>query len=233
VQNRIEKLIKLVYKKHKSGLRTYQNHPDEESMACFLECRLSKEESEQIKLHLISCQSCAEVFAIQASLNEIEEKPLAKDLIERVKDLVKQQERASVLEIFLRIREKTMELLDTTGDVIVGQELVPAPVLRSRKIKDFKEELSILKDFQNIRVEVKIENKGSEVFNLLIAVRDKQTTRIVKDLRISLLKDSLELESYLTGSGLVTFEHVLIGKYRVEISSVERGVASILLDIKS
>ncbi|MCX5702134.1 MAG: zf-HC2 domain-containing protein [Candidatus Omnitrophica bacterium] len=233
MQTRLERLIKLVYRRHKSELPAYQVHPDEENMACFLEGKLSKEESEQIKLHLIGCQRCAEAFAIQARLNEIEDKPLALDLIARIKDLVKQEDKTIVLEILLRLKEKALELLNTTGDVIVGQELIPAPVLRSRNIKDFKNEVNILKDFQDIRVEAKIENKGSGVFNLLIAVRDKQTTRIIKDLRITLLKDNLELESYLSGLGSVAFEHVLIGKYTIEISAIDKKVASILLDIKT
>ncbi|MFH1640879.1 MAG: hypothetical protein ABIA66_02820, partial [Candidatus Omnitrophota bacterium] len=92
--------------------------------------------------------------------------------------------------------------------------------------------LHILKDFQNIRVEVKIENKDERAFNLAIAVREKQTTRIIKDLRITLLKNGVELESYLTHSGSVAFENISVGEYTVEISDIEKKVASVLLDIK-
>jgi len=232
--NKLEQLIKIVYRKYKGTRLKTQDliHPDEESMACFLEGKLSQEELEQIKLHLISCERCAEVFAIQAGLGVIEDRPISPDLIARVKDLVKQQDQPSILEIFLRIKEKAWELLDTTGDVIVGQELVPAPILRSRKPQDFKDEITILKDFQDIRVEVKIENKQGKAFSLNVMVKEKQTSRIIKDLRVALLKDDLELESYLIDKGVVTFEHVLVGKYMVEISNVENKIASILLDIK-
>jgi hypothetical protein len=92
--------------------------------------------------------------------------------------------------------------------------------------------VTILKDFKDIRVEVKLENKGGQAFDLTVLVKDKQTHCVIKDLRVTLLKDDLELESYLTDSKKVIFEHVLAGRYTVEISNIETKIASIVLDIK-
>ncbi len=233
MQSKLEKLIKLVYKRWKSdNYQMQKSHPDEEMLACFIENRLSPEENEAIKLHLLNCDSCAQSFAAHFRLNNVPDKQVPQELIARIKNLSGQEEKASILEIFLKVKEKTIELLNTTGDILVGQELVPAPILRSRQIKDFKDEVTVLKDFQDIRVELKVENKGGKNFNLHIIVKQKQTQKLIKDLRIALLKEDLELESYLTDSGVVTFEHVLLGKYRIEISSLEERLASILLDIK-
>lgn len=233
MQDKLEKLIKEVYKKWKEGYSDIQGlHPDEESFACFLEGRLSKKENEQIKAHLISCNSCAEAFAIQLRLREIETKDVPEELLRLLKNLMKPEDRMSILEIMLKLKEKAIDVLNTTGDVLVGQELMPAPLLRSRRIKDFKDEVTILKDFKDIRVEVKIENKGGKHFDLNVVAKEKETQKIIKDLRVTLLKDDLELESYLTDSGKVIFEHVLLGKYTVEISHFENKLASILLDIK-
>jgi hypothetical protein len=130
------------------------------------------------------------------------------------------------------LKDKALEILETTGDVLVGQEFVPHPVLRSRKIKEFKDEVTILKDFKEIRVEVKIENKENRGFDLVIFVKDKLSNRIIKDLRVTLIKDDLELESYLSNYDKVVFEHILAGKYIIEISNIEDKVASILLDVR-
>jgi hypothetical protein len=232
--NQLEKLIKVAYKKWKSGhLKASKSlHPDEEAWACFLEGRCLKEENERIKAHLLSCDSCAEVFTVQLKLKPTSVKDVPKELLERMKNLVIAEDRLSILEILLVLKEKTLEILNTTGDVLVGQEFVPARVLRSRQIKDFKDEVTILKDFKDIRVEVKIENKRGKAFDLTVFVKDKQTHGVIKDLRVTLLKDDLELESYLTTSDKVIFEHVLVGKYTVEISNIESKIASILLDIK-
>jgi hypothetical protein len=234
MQDRLERLIKIVYKKWKQDeVKLGQvQHPDEEMLACFLDGSLSQEEAEQVKLHLLSCQPCAQAFAIQARLEKTQDKKVPQVLLEQVKNLLNQEASVPILEIFLRLKEKAIELINTTGDLLVGQELVPAPVLRSREIRDFKDEVTILKDFQDIRVEIKIENKGGEVFNLSLVVKQKQTQKVIKDLRATLLKDDLELESYLTDAGAVIFEHVLLGKYRLEISNIENKLASILLDIK-
>ena len=230
---KLEQLIKVVYKKWKIGHRLAdQLHPDEETWACFLEGRLPQEENERIKTHLISCDSCAEVFAAQLRLKPISVKGVPKELIEHAKNLTVSQDSLSIIEIFLKLKETALEILSTTGDVLVGQEFVPAPVLRSRQIKEFKDEVTILKDFKDIRVEVKIENKRGQAFDLIIFVKDKQTHRIIKDLRVTLLKDDLELESYLSTTDKVIFEHVSAGKYIVEISNIEDKIASILLDIK-
>lgn len=233
MQDKLERLVKFVYKRYKAGLKTPESHPDVEDIVCFLENRLSPEESESMKEHLISCANCAEIIAIQMKLRPTEIKAVPQELLSRVKGLLKVEDKISVLEIFLRLKEKALEILNTSGDILVGQELVPAPVLRSRSIKDFKDEVTILKDFKDIRVELKIENKQGQAFRLTVMLKEKDTQRILKDLRVTLIQDDLELESYLTDSGRASFEHVLLGKYTVEISTLENKIAFILLDIKT
>ena len=207
-------------------------HPDEETLACFLEGRLPKQDCEPLKQHLLACDKCMEAFALSLTLKSTETENVPEELIDRVKRLLEPENKISLLEIVLRLKEKAWEIINTTGDILVGQELVPAPILRSRSIKDFKDEVTILKDFDDIRVEAKIENKGGSAFNLIIVIKQKQTQKTIKDLRVTLLKDDLELESRLTDSGAVTFEHVLLGKYTIEISTVENRLALIILDIK-
>lgn len=231
--DKLERLIRMVYKQWKKGLpKVEEPHPDEETVVCFLEGRLSSQEETRIKEHLISCDKCTEVLAIQAKLKPGDAEKVPAQLLEGVKNLVKQEDKSLALEIILRVKEKALEILNTTGDVLVGQELVPAPILRSRKPQDFKDEVTILKDFKDIRVEAKIENKGTKAFSLTVLAKEKETQKVIKDLRVTLLKDDLELESYIADTGSVTFEHVLLGKYTVEISTLESKLASILLDIK-
>lgn len=233
MQAKLEKFIKLIYKRWKSdNIKTGQNHPDEEALISFIDGRLSQEEAEEIKSHLLNCDSCAEVIALTLEVIPDESRQVPQELIERIKAMIPTQDSETLFEIALRVKDRLLEMINTTGDILMGQEFVPAPLLRSRNIKDFKDEVTILKDFKDIRVQVKVENKGSSVFTLIILVKDRHTQRIVKDLRISLLKEDLELESYLVNNGCVTFEHVFLGKYKVEISSQDIKVASILLDIK-
>jgi hypothetical protein len=219
--NKPENLVKLVYKKWKSSrAQKLPTHPDEEDFACFIEGKLLPSESQSLKAHLVSCQRCAGVFAIQARIKATDNLEVPPELISSVKEI-------------LKFKDRAFELLKTSGDVLLDQEVVPTPLLRSRRIKDFKDEITVLKDFKDIRVEIKIENKPAQTFNLVVAVKEKQTLRPVKDIRISLIKDDLELESYYSDLGRVTFEHVLLGKYAVQISTAEAKIAHISLDIKT
>lgn len=234
MQSKLEGIIKRVYQSWRLKQPKAQGpHPDEETLACLLEGRLSKDEADRIKMHLISCQECAQAFALNLGLRPQEIEEIPANLLERIKEAAASQDKCFALEIILRLKEKALEIINTTGDVLVGQELVPASILRSRSIKDFADEVTILKDFGDIRVEVKIENKGAHFFDVIIMVINKDTREALKDLRVTLIRDDLELESYLAGSGSVVFEHVMLGKYKLQLSSLEDKLASILLDIRA
>lgn len=234
MQNKIDKLIKSVYKKWKLSLPgTPGSHPDEEALSCFLEDKLPQEESELIKQHLSGCEACAEYIA--ASLKVLETKEaiaVPQDLVDTARNLVDAVDKSKVLEIFLRCKNRIFEVLSSSGDVLVGQELVPAPLLRSRNKEVFQDQITILKDFKDIRIEVKIENKNGKFFTMIVMAKDKIAHKMLKDLRVTLIREDVELESYLSDSGKVAFENVQIGKYRIDISGITEKLASILVDIK-
>ena len=228
----LEKLVKFVFSQWRRDAAGQEDvHPDEETLACFLERKLPQEADVLVKRHLIQCDDCLKALVLNFKMQDVELEDIPEELLGRLEKLWGSKEGPSPLEIVLKLKEKLLEIINVTGDILVGQELVPAPVLRSRSIKDFKDEVTILKDINDLRVQVKIENKGERSFSLSIIVKQKDTQEVLKDIRVTLLKDDLELESYVTDSGSVTFEHVLLGKYRIEISSVQNNLASVLLDI--
>lgn len=232
MENRVERLIGFVFKKWKAeSLSADDKHPDEEAMVCFLENTLSEPEAESVKLHVLNCDRCAQILEIQAKL-EIEDTPAPLNLIEKAKGLAREGSTAPILEIFLKATEEFLELISTTGDILIGQEFIPAPILRSRKIKDFKDEIIILKDLEGLRIEIKIENKLGQFFNLSVLAKERSTQKIIKDLRVTLLKGDLELESHHADTGKVIFENVLLGKYLIEVSNIECKLAAIIIDIK-
>jgi hypothetical protein len=69
-------------------------------------------------------------------------------------------------------------------------------------------------------------------FNVNIQAKDKQRKVLIKDLRVTLFKEDLELESYLNDAGTVIFEHMLLGKYKIEVADLEGNLASVLLDVR-
>ncbi|MDD4982290.1 MAG: hypothetical protein PHS12_06030 [Candidatus Omnitrophica bacterium] len=228
----IERLIRLVYKGWKSRHIKEEAHLDEEDIASFLDGRLSLEKCELIKEHLIACPGCAEALGLSLKANDLCDNPLPHPVLNSAREALGINI-PSVVEIMLRLKERLLEVLKANGDVLVGQELVPASILRSRNLGDFKDEVVILKDFANIRVRVSVENKTGKDFNVNIQAKDKQKKAVIKDLRVTLFREGVELESYLNDSGSVTFEHLLLGKYKIEVADLEGSLASVLLEVKS
>ena len=232
MQGRLEGLARFAYRRWKLSLpKADSGHPDEETLSCFLEGRLGQKEAAGIKEHLVSCHDCAEAAALGIRSAGLELKDLPAGLIETVRGKLLRPDTAPFLEIVLRLKDRFFEIVNTTGDILLGQELLPAPVLRSRSIKGLKDEIVILKDFEEIRLEIKVQSKGANFFDLSIIAKDKKTQKPLKDLRITLIKEDLELESYLSTLGSVSFEHVVLGKYRLDISNPKESLASVLVDI--
>jgi hypothetical protein len=229
----LEKLIRIIYKKWKAGIAPAQgSHPEEDDLASFVEKKLSAQDAARIKNHVLACARCAEVLSVSLKLNKMPEIALPEGLLEASLDSISGEIPGPRLEIFLQVKGKILEIINTTGDVLLGQELLPAAVLRSRKIRDFRDEIIILKDFGNIQVEAKIETKTSGNFNLQVAIKEKKTQAFIKDLRVTLIKGDVELESYLAESGKAFFEHIHLGRYAVRIYSLTGKVAEILIDMK-
>jgi hypothetical protein len=229
--NNFEKITRIIYRERKDASAFIsQDHPSEEEMACFLDDKLPVDDQNMISKHLLSCAVCAEYLSTQLKIQPHLSLDVPGPLLEKIKKLVIQETGENLLEIFLMLKEKVIEIIQTTGDVLFDQELIPAPILRSRKINEFKEEISILKDLQQIRVMAKIQNKSTQSFNLTITVNDKQSLKIDKNLRITLIKDGLELESYINDSGSSFFENILPGDYIVEVS--RQGQREAVIDLK-
>lgn len=231
---KIEQVIRLVYSSWKKKPRSaLEGHPDEQVLAEFSQGLLPDVEISKLQEHLLGCSSCAEKLAAALAMPEPLEAPsVAEQLLAKAKGIIPQESAGALMEIILGLAEKAIQIIHTSGDVLIGQELIPAPVLRSRAIKDFKDEVMILKEFKDTVVEAKIENRLGKAFSLAVLAKEKGTQKVLKDIRITLFREGLELESYLAEAGKAVFENVALGKYTVEISSFSEKVASILLEIK-
>lgn len=231
MRTELERLIIAVYRQYKSAANSVLlRHPDEETLCGYLEGRLPNEETESVKNHLLECGDCAEAAAAAMRMETERDLDVPDGLISEVKDSMSKGN-CPVLEIFVGLKEKFIELLNTNADVLVEQEWVPASLLRSRNIKTFKDEIVVLKDYGEIRLEARIRNKGKERFGLTVAIKGRLSSRPVKDLRVSLLKDDTELESYITSSGRADFEDAGTGRYEIWISGIEERIISFLLDV--
>lgn len=233
---RLEQLVKRVYHHWRltQEVQGPRAHPDEESLASFCQRQLPADEEKQLREHLLSCSRCSEAVAVTLRLNQqpAQDITVPPALASRMSAFI-QELPAQLLEIVVALKEAALELLETTGQVRLGNELLPAALLRSRKAHEFKDEVVILREFPDLAVEIRIEQKGTQAFSAHLTITDTVTGAARKDVRVSLFRDSTELESYQSQTGRVSFAHVAAGKYTVELSRQEQRLASILLDIRA
>jgi hypothetical protein len=228
----LEKILKSVYQKWEEGHSAPAGgHPDEEALADFLEQGLPASEYEKTLVHLAACRDCLEKIALRIRSNGAPQISPPAELIQRLKEVFLRQDAGQPLEIVLGVKGRLLELVKTTGDVLFGQELLPAPVLRSRRIKDFKDEVTILKDFPGIRVEIKVEHKADASFNVRVSVKDQKTALPLKDFRATLMQAETELESYVSSTGTVIFEHIALGRYAIIVANLQEKLASVTIEI--
>ena len=231
MSEKVQGLIKRVYAGWKKNKSCVSNHLDEETIACFLDQKLSNQDIQQVKQHVLDCLDCSKKLALNLKIGSSDDINVPDELINKTRETLFLEGDADLLEVLIKLKEKLLEVIKSSGDILVGQELVPAPLLRSRNIKEFKDEVTILKDFKEILAEVRILNKAKGSFDCIIKVKNKMHQGLIKDIRITLFTGDLELESYLLDSGSVAFEHIKLGKYRLEIISEDRKLASIALEV--
>ncbi len=206
--------------------------PDEEILVCFSEGRLSKRESKYVQEHLAACRRCAEIVSLLCQKIE-EQRQVPEFLIEKAKSLVKDKPFSNIFEIILALKEKALQILSTSGDVIVDNEIIPLPVLlRSRQISEFTEEINLIKELENIKIAINIQKRDKDKIRIKLELADKVSRQPLSGLRLALLKEGQEIESYEVTSGKAVFDKLSFGRYEIQILRREEKLGAISVEIK-
>jgi len=227
----LERLIRSAYGRWKIKQKPHGSCPDEDAFAAFLEQKLPENQARLFMGHIAACDQCAELLAAHIRAAETQDAELPEELFQWTRNLLEAHASESALQIIVKAKDRLLELVSTNADVLVGQELVPAALLRSRKVKDFPDEIVALKDFDALVVQVSVRAREQGRFDVAVLVKVKQTQKPAEDLRISLIRGEVELESSVCEAGKAVFEHIEPGKYLVEVSSVVERVALIRMEI--
>ena len=233
MSDRMERFIAMAFNDWKKDQARQKRHPDEEEIACFLEGKLSAKDARRFKDHLAACDRCARLLAADLYSYPADQVEVPASCLEAARNMVDKEDHAPIFEIVLSIRDFGFEIIKTTGDVLFGQEFIPAAILRSRHLSDFKDEVVVVKDFPQARIEARIQVVPGQRFNLSVVVRDKKTQRPMEGLRVTLVQDNIELESRVVQEGRAAFEHVCAGSYSISISGLKHSVASISIDVRA
>lgn len=233
VPRKFEEVIGIVYKIWKEKHSGYGGDcPQEETLASFFEGKLPDKESLDLKKHFLFCDRCSELLALLSE--EVPDLPIPDDLEARTKDIIGRDNNSALffLEVILGLKKKTLDLISTTGDILFGQEFIPLPVLRSRNKADFGDEVIIVKALSNLKIELELENKTNYLAKVIIRLTDITTGKPVEGLRVTLYRNSREIESYIAEAGKAVFDNIAPDKYTLEIFTPENTLGKAVLDIR-
>lgn len=220
--------------KSRNKPKNTSNCPDTEIMTYYIEGILPTEEAQTINQHIGVCKNCKEIFDVQRSVAESQrEKGLIavpNYLTERARNLVDKQAGINVLDLIMEFTDKAIGIVRTTGDILLGEQLQPAYALRSKEIESVTTQ-TIVKIFKDVRIEVEASRQKGDFNKFILRAKDIKTENPSDGLRITLVKDDLEIESYITESGKAIFEDIRPSKYLIRISRVDDPIGVIILDI--
>lgn len=228
---RTNQILRMIYRLYrKKHIKEDLPCPDEETLVCFSEGTLTKSESEKIQQHLISCHRCAEVVSLFCRSSQ-EAGRVPEFLIKQVKRLIKQDVAGGIFKVVIALKEKALEILETTGDVIMGNEIIPMPVLRGRKIDDFPDELRLIKVFRDIEITIFFQRKDNKRVRINLNLIDKSSLLPLDNLRVTLSKDGCEFASHAVVAGNVVFENVSCGRWVIRIARKDENLGDVNLEI--
>jgi len=236
-ENKMEKLLKLAYQqvKIKSKTKPIGRCFENEDIACVLEGKLPIKKLKLFTDHILSCRECADALKDNIAISKAmrkEELSTPAYLHNLTKSLVSEEVRGNILDIALCFKEKAIELIRTTGEIIIGKEPVPIAALRSRGANDnMPNEVQITKTLSGLVAEVDIEKQRLDHANIVIRLTEKETNKKAKDIRVSLIKNDREIESSLIADGKVKFEEMKANDYKIYLIKDEKKIGIINISI--
>lgn len=235
----IEELLKKALQqfKNKSQIKAKGQCLSEEDIATIIEGEVQDSGKEQFSEHIASCKKCA--YALKENLqlaNAMANKPMLTPpeyVVKSAMDLLNPEVGQDILQIALNFKEKIIELIRTTGDILIGPEPVPVSVLRGSTKDTFPDEIKFVKTFDNLLAEVDIEKRNPSLCDIEIRLTEKDSKQKARDIRVTLAKNNREIESVLSQEGKAIFREVSADKYKIIMTKEDKKIGIVELSIHS
>ncbi|MBI5184556.1 MAG: hypothetical protein HZA01_02365 [Nitrospinae bacterium] len=203
------------------------------SLARFIDGLEDKEESEKIVRHLANCHECLDLFVSAKIFREERPEALAPSSPAKIlKSIEKAIRGKKSFGMVLRFLEKGLELVETTGRVIMKGPARLEPVM----VRDVNREktsnlLSFSMEHAAMRLCLDIEKKGAAKSDLEIHLLSPSGKKQLNGVRITAFRDGFETASYVSEHGRVVFEDLFPGVYYFEIQKEGREEGSFCLSL--
>lgn len=203
------------------------------SLARFIDGLADKKESEKIVRHLARCPECLDLFVSARIAGEDISGPLASSSRSKVlKSIENAIREKSSFGMVLRLLEKGLELVETTGRVIMeGPARLELAVVRNAGREKVCNLLSFSMEQPSMRLCLDIEKKGASKSALEIHLLAPSGKKQLNGVRITAFRDGFETASYVSEHGRVVFEDLFPGVYYFEIQKEGKEEGSFCLSL--
>lgn len=204
----------------------------DEIIACLAEGLLKGDDLKIAESHITECSFCMELLEAQKACVQERQQgafnyaPAA--LIKRAQELVLQETYCDFLDIALSFKERILEVIKTTGEILPAFNTAFA----IRGDQDDHSVSVIREIFNGIQILVEVSRQADQTFRVILRSINQQTQAPVDDLRITLFCGETELESYVALNGRVVFESLLENDYSIRISRMNTLVGSVRLSLR-
>ncbi len=207
-------LIKKVYKRWKASRGVMPvKHPDEETLVCFLEGRLTEPEEAYVKEHILDCGRCAEIVSVAATEEDFSSPILGEERKAELKGLFSG---AALPEAEFSWKDGIFRFLRASGGLSARRYALEGLARGRRPQGTGKAVLRSVRD--SLRFEITVSGCSGGFFSLRCGIHGSLPPG---DIRASLFCRGREYESKVLSAGVGGFDCVPVGDYLLEISSPE------------
>lgn len=199
--------------------------PDEEVLSQFLNGGVAAEVHGQIETHLADCRFCVEeLIAAYDAAESGAPAPAPQWLVQQAMALVADKE--AFLDLVARLIRNSIELISTSGRVVP----IPSPVLRSEPQPAASNALQVEQDVGRFKIAVEIDVSHDGGCQLVANVAEPSGAP-ADGVRLTLNACDREQASFLTRSGVVVFDRIAPGEYRIDVSEAGNVVGKIRVNL--
>ncbi|MGA1869864.1 MAG: anti-sigma factor family protein [bacterium] len=194
----------------------------EEILIDYLEDRLSDKERAEVEEHLSNCDKCMDVLIMGKRMVDDERLPDAEQTpLEPVPDHVTRQaieklkalDNRSIFERFFQIftsdiPQCAFKFSEWFSDLFDKPAFAPVRGNQSIMAKDY---ITVKKSFKNLDIEIEFEKRGPD--RSMIRIMSLEKNLSIQPVRVTLMRDGLELSSHLISKEGALFEDIPFGSY--------------------
>lgn len=202
--------------------------PGEETVADYLEGRLSAQLRLRLENHMAECDRCLELLGIGRAITRggqpLETTPVPAHVTQSAVNLVKKSRQPVVK----RLQRSVSDILSRISDPALWGLPALAPVRGQRSGDD--ERVQIQRHFKEIDTQIEIEKIGRNKATIRVfLVKDRAGERNV---RVTLMRGRREVSSDLPTSGPVVFENIPFDNYRIVFLRAGRSLGTYPFELK-